>query len=315
MAHLTTGIYGESNIEFRADIVGQLSLNNINKYFETIVGIKNMIPNKSLKKLVIGTNITSIANGAFIGCHNLTGNLIIPDSVVFIGIGAFNSCGFDGTLTISNSIEVIKSSTFSGCSGFQGNLIIPNSVVEIESYAFYHCNGFSRNLILPKSLKKIGYCAFVACNVEFIIQNNDGCLSIDENAFTSIKIIEQPNETNNDDETNDDESNDDESNDDESNDESNDDELTQNKSINNIINVIKSQDKTNNDELTQNKSINNAINVINSQDVSIDYNSVCSCDECDCDEGQCTCKCDCIYNIQAIKIIIKKSKSVKITIN
>ena len=50
--------------------------------------------------------ITKIPNYAFCDCKNLTGNLVIPNSVKEIGIMAFASCtGLNGTLTLPNKLE------------------------------------------------------------------------------------------------------------------------------------------------------------------------------------------------------------------
>ena len=77
---------------------------------------------------------------------------------------AFKGCsGFDGSLTISNSITAIEESTFDSCTGFTGSLTIPGSVKTIGRYAFHDCNGFSGTLTIPTSVKTIGYGAFYGC--------------------------------------------------------------------------------------------------------------------------------------------------------
>ena len=109
--------------------------------------------------------ITKIPTKAFYNCKNLTGNLVLPNSVTTIGESAFENCsGFTGNLTIPNSVTTIENYAFYNCSGFTGNLTITNSVTTIENYAFYNCKGFTGDLIIPKSVTTIGESAFCNCS-------------------------------------------------------------------------------------------------------------------------------------------------------
>ena len=108
--------------------------------------------------------ITKIPTKAFYNCKNLTGNLVLPNSVTTIGESAFENCsGFTGNLTIPNSVTTIENYAFYNCSGFTGNLTITNSVTTIENYAFYNCKGFTGDLIIPNSVTTIGNKAFYNC--------------------------------------------------------------------------------------------------------------------------------------------------------
>lgn len=108
--------------------------------------------------------ITTIPASAFYR-SNITGNLIIPNSVKSISEGAFCGCpNLNGTLTLPNSLIWIYKTAFSGCTGFTGDLVIPESVRGIEMYAFSECTGFTGDLLLPKSLEKVGYGSFENCN-------------------------------------------------------------------------------------------------------------------------------------------------------
>ena len=131
--------------------------------------------------------ITKIPDQAFFKCENLTGDLVIPNSVKEIGNSAFDSCtGFNGTLTLSNKLETIGRAAFINCSGFTGSLILPNSLTTIGKMAFFGCKGFkdltlskalsvipemafcnctslTGNLVIPNSVKEIGNSAFDSC--------------------------------------------------------------------------------------------------------------------------------------------------------
>ncbi len=118
----------------------------------------------SFEELQYFIGLSSIPVEAFCYCENLSGNLLIPNSVTTIGSSAFEGCsGFTGSLIIPNSLTSIGSWAFSGCSGFTGSLTIPNSVTTIGECAFLDCGGFTGNLTIGNSVTTIGNAAFQGC--------------------------------------------------------------------------------------------------------------------------------------------------------
>ena len=97
----------------------------------------------SFSTLTIGNNVKTIPADAFYGCNRLTGMLVIPNSVKYIGASAFEGCNGLTSLSIGNSVTSIGSSTFYNCSNMGGTLTIPQSVKTIGSSAFYNCTNFS----------------------------------------------------------------------------------------------------------------------------------------------------------------------------
>lgn len=90
----------------------------------------------SVTTLSIGENVQKIPEWAFRGL-NLTGNLMIPNSVSFIGNEAFSGCsGLTGTLNLPNGLTFISGHAFAGCTGLTGALTIPNAVTAIGECAF-----------------------------------------------------------------------------------------------------------------------------------------------------------------------------------
>ena len=133
-----------------------------NKNFGATVVAHEVVDGKCV--IEFDAPITKIPTRAFYNCKNLTGNLVLPNSVTTIGEQAFSGCfGFTGDLTIPNSVKTIGESAFSGCSGFTGDLIIPNSVTTIRKRAFYGCSGFTGSLTLPNSVTTIESSAFYNC--------------------------------------------------------------------------------------------------------------------------------------------------------
>ena len=130
--------------------------------------------------------ITKIPDYAFCDCKNLTGAIVIPNSVKEIGIMAFADCtGLNGTLTLSNKLGKIWASAFYN-SGFTGTLKLPNSLTNIGNTAFMECKyftslelsnalsvipefafngcvGLSGSLVIPNSVTEIGERAFWNC--------------------------------------------------------------------------------------------------------------------------------------------------------
>ena len=131
--------------------------------------------------------ITKIPAKAFYNCKNLTGDLVIPNSVTEIGEMAFYSCtGFNGTLTLSSKLGKIGQYAFYNCTGFTGSLKLPSSLTDIGNgafknckyftslelsnalsaipeYAFKGCEGLSGSLVIPDGVKEIGEQAFYGC--------------------------------------------------------------------------------------------------------------------------------------------------------
>jgi hypothetical protein len=87
----------------------------------------------SLKGLVIGTSCTNIGSGAFYFCSGLTGDLVIPDSVTWIGTvgdnfgdsGVFAGATYGPNLTIGKNVENVGQWDFA----FNNNLINVNCYI------------------------------------------------------------------------------------------------------------------------------------------------------------------------------------------
>ena len=127
------------------------------------VGGRVQLPS-SVESVRFSEGIERIENSAFYGCTDLTGSLVIPDSVISIGDSAFRECtGFNGTLTLGSGIKTIGQYAFYNCSGFRGDLIIPDTVTDIKSSTFRGCSGFDGTLTLGNGLTGIGIYAFDGC--------------------------------------------------------------------------------------------------------------------------------------------------------
>lgn len=120
--------------------------------------------------LTLGKNVKFIGEGAFKRCHDMKGDLIIPDQVVTIEREAFTECGdFEGRLIIGKSVETIGNYAFGSHDApgvwkgkFTGELVIPDSVKTIGAGAFEECGSLT-GVTLGKNLEVIGGSAFGKC--------------------------------------------------------------------------------------------------------------------------------------------------------
>lgn len=186
---------------------------------------------KKLKNIVIAGG--NILYGAFQGCGNLTDikllddvkiigtyafsgssftNIILPDSVTFIGSNAFRGCSLLSSIKISNSVTSIGEYTFAGCSmltnitipdkvtgigsnAFQGcslltSISMPDTVTNIGKSAFDSCRSL-KNINFPEKLKDISDYTFVGCTSLTGVTIPDSVMHIGRSAFYSCKSLEK----------------------------------------------------------------------------------------------------------------------------
>ena len=104
---------------------------------------------RSLSDIVIPDSVTSIGIGAFFNCSFLS-NIVIPDSVTSIGGAAFFTCGSLSSIVIPDSVTSIGRNVFQGCSSLS-EIVIPDSVTSIGIGAFGGCTSL-QYLSIPKSV-------------------------------------------------------------------------------------------------------------------------------------------------------------------
>ena len=98
---------------------------------------RNRVYLNAIRKVEIGSGVTSIRNNAFYNCYSLF-CITIPNSVTSIGDNAFSTCYSLLGITIPSGVTSINNSVFSSCSALS-NITIPSGVTSIGISAFYNC--------------------------------------------------------------------------------------------------------------------------------------------------------------------------------
>ena len=115
---------------------------------------------KSLKSVILPSDITYIDNYTFSGCSALE-SIIIPSTVKTIYASAFANCTKLKTVEFSDNITELKDYAFSGCTSLE-EAILPSKLTTISASAFSGCTGL-KTVVLPSKLTSIGNNAFNNC--------------------------------------------------------------------------------------------------------------------------------------------------------
>lgn len=139
--------------------------------------------------LIIPEGVTWIGDQAFLECVNLTGILSLPSTLRGISYMAFEGCKFTCELLLPQNLNSLGFRAFCQCSGLYGNLILPEGLSEIEESVFSGCSNLSGDLNIPKNVKKIENGAFVGCSgLNGRLTLPDGLESIGNDAFSSCRF-------------------------------------------------------------------------------------------------------------------------------
>lgn len=134
---------------------------------------------KTLTALVLPDKLRKIGGsigggrGAFNGCENLSGSLIIPEGVVEIEPAAFGGCsGLTGQLVLPSTLKILgradecytsyHDGVFANCN-FVCEVKLPEGLEQLGAGTFYGCHNLYGEIHLPEGLKAIGEGAFEGC--------------------------------------------------------------------------------------------------------------------------------------------------------
>lgn len=160
------------------------------KYFdvEGVLGKDslNTSDKSTIKKVIVGSKVTSFGWQAFQGSSNLT-TIELPDTLTSIGDFTFNGCSKLESIVIPNGVTEIGINTFSYCSSLTG-VTIPNSVKKIRDNAFLQCTSLT-SIVIPNGVISIEDAAFNYCLNLKSVTIPDSVKNIGKNAFYNCRML------------------------------------------------------------------------------------------------------------------------------
>ena len=139
-----------------------------------------------IQHLIISDSVITIGTGAFSGCDNLE-SVVIGDGVTAIGDEAFSGCYNLESVVLGNSVTTIGESAFYACQNLT-SLVTGKGVTSIGRGAFGDCVGLT-SVTLYGNGASIGESAFAGCTALTTLVIGDGVTSIGRGAFASCGAL------------------------------------------------------------------------------------------------------------------------------
>lgn len=147
--------------------------------------------------LIIPEGVTEIGTAAFRACTNLNGVLKLPSTLKKIGRApgyddywdaVFKDCGFVGELIIPDSVELIGLGAFRGCKNLYGELRLPENLKVLGMGAFMEMSNMIGSISIPQGVTTIQAETFKDSGFNGTLNLHDGITSIGENAFEGVPL-------------------------------------------------------------------------------------------------------------------------------
>ena len=151
----------------------------------------NVFTSKNIRSVKIPESVEYIGRGAFSECKNLE-SINIPENVKSIEPYVFAECDSLSDISLSDETEKIGYSSFYG-SGIE-NIKIPDKVTEIPESAFENCSSLS-SIVIPEGVTRIGGHAFYGCRKLSTVTVPKTVVEIGSSAFrqcSSLHTIKIP---------------------------------------------------------------------------------------------------------------------------
>ncbi|MDE5565236.1 MAG: leucine-rich repeat domain-containing protein, partial [Oscillospiraceae bacterium] len=120
----------------------------------TITGCDRSVAEVIIPAEIDGKVVTSIGDGAFSVCINLT-SITIPKDVTVICDYAFYGCTNLTSVTIPEGVTKIGAFVFENCTSLT-SITIPESVTVIGERTFFDCTNLT-SVTIPEGVTEIGY--------------------------------------------------------------------------------------------------------------------------------------------------------------
>lgn len=190
-AVITKYIGTEVDVVIPSVILGK-EVTSIDKEAFSPFGEEGGSPLELIKSIKIPDTVVYIGNGAFTQCSSLE-YIEFPDSVLETGEYLFTFCNSLKKVKFSDQMKTIEENMLFGVSSLE-SVILPSGLETIEKYAFGETG--IKEIIFPSSIESIGRGAFVRCINLQTISIPEGCIEIGKDAFrecTNVKTVTLPN--------------------------------------------------------------------------------------------------------------------------
>ena len=117
---------------------------------------KGEIPSDT--KLEVREGTKAISDRAFYYCP--ASSIILPESIISMGEGAFMGCNFTA-FSVTSNVRYIPSLAFDSCKKLE-SIVLPESLDSIGDRAFERCQKL-QSVTLPSSISKMGFSCFGGC--------------------------------------------------------------------------------------------------------------------------------------------------------
>lgn len=140
--------------------------------------------------LTIGSSVKTLGNMTF-SQTKLTGDIIIPDSVISMG-ASFNNVyygmAFNGNIVIGNGLVSIPNSAFQYLFSARGTVTIGSSVQTIGANAFLNCYNLTGGLNIPASVTTINNNSFSGASFDSVTSSSAN-YPAEDNVLYDVKTI------------------------------------------------------------------------------------------------------------------------------
>lgn len=162
----------------------------VNQHNGTLVDCANLSGDLVIPETIEGVKVTAIADRAFYGCDELT-SVTVPGSVTTIGDQVFTSCLALKTVTLSEGVTTLGKSAFRYCYSLS-TVSLPSTLTAIDDYAFYRCLAL-KNITVPSGVTKLGSNAFADCENLATVSLPSSVQSVGEYAFSGCAKLQSIN--------------------------------------------------------------------------------------------------------------------------
>ncbi|KAL7717868.1 Leucine rich repeat containing protein BspA family protein [Entamoeba marina] len=142
--------YRNEQMNYKSNYV----LNNVNILDD------NCFEQNDITTIIIPNSVTSIGNGCFSGCLNLS-SITFSSKLTKLSNDCFNDCASLTTLNIPFTLKSIGNYCFYGCEKLHA-ITIPNSITFIGNNCFNDCS-LLQSVTLPNSLHILDHDTFQGC--------------------------------------------------------------------------------------------------------------------------------------------------------